>query len=120
MNRIKINEINENPYLNIKLETLLLCKDYLDEWSNVTAQEVLEYRNVGKKTLRELRKFLAMYGITLKGDIVFDNEAEKKLIMDMPTHIKEMESLLREVDRRLRWVTLKLDELHCNMLPNDK
>ncbi len=120
MNRIRTNEIYDNPYLKVGLSTLLCTYDFLDEWSTVTAEEVLSMRNVGKKSLRELRKFLAMYGICLKDDIIFDQEADKKLLVDVPNQIKEMTNLIRDVERRLRLLTCKLEELHCNMLPNDK
>jgi len=120
MNRIKTNEIYDNPYLTMKISTLLCQKDFIDEWSEVTAEEVRQFRGAGPKTLRELRKFLAMYGICLKGDIIFDKDSDRNLLIDVPNHIKEMENLLRDVDRRLRWLTGKLEELHCNMIPNNK
>lgn len=38
------------------------------ELSNKTPRELSEYRNLGKRTLREIRAFLAQYGLRLKDD----------------------------------------------------
>lgn len=120
MERIKIDDIYDNPYLSVRLHSFLYKFDYLDEWTNLTANEVLELHGIGRKNLRDIRKFLAMYGLALKDDVIFDNESDKKLLMDVPNQIKEINNLLREVDKNVRRLTDRLDQLHCNMQPNHR
>lgn len=52
--------------------------EFLDQLNKITALDLMENRNFGLKTLREVRRVLAMYGLSLRGDMVLDSEAEKK------------------------------------------
>jgi Bacterial RNA polymerase, alpha chain C terminal domain len=85
-----------------------------------TAEELLQGRNFGLYSLREVRKVLASCGFSLKGDILFDTEAEKRLVQDLPKTIKDIELVLRDLERKIRNIALQLDQLHCNMQPLDK
>ena len=90
---------------------------YLEDFQNYTAYEILKRGGVGYRTLREIRKVMAFYGLKLKGDYVCDTESEKKLIQDMPLQIKEILKDLRKLEIHVGFLCRKLDELHFNMQP---
>lgn len=108
--------------LTVRLENLLrhLGIYYLNDLEEITAHELLKYRSVGRRTLLDIRKMLASYGLRLKGDYLADSEAEKKLIQDLPKTIDEMVHSLNDLSRKVNFLCKKLDELHCNMQPLNK
>ena len=83
---------------------------------NISAEELREkYRGLGNHTIREIRILLANYGMNLKGDILCNSEDEKKLILDMPKTISEIMHVLRDVERRISFLSDKLDRIKANM-----
>lgn len=123
MNRKKLDDCPfSTRLLNFFRGLLLNGEDviYIDQLIQFTASELLEKRYIGIKGIREIRKVLASEGYSLKGDILFDSEAEKKLIQDMPKMINEISGSLRELERKISWIRDALDQLHCNMQPIEK
>jgi hypothetical protein len=91
--------------------------EYLDELVLYSAEDLLQRPSVGRFTIREVRKVLATYGLALRGDMLLDSEAEKKLIQAMPETIREIINSLRDLERKIKHMTNALDQLHCNMQP---
>lgn len=94
-----------------------LSVNYLDEVCQFTALELLGRSQFGKHTLREARKVLAMYGLSLRGDIICDSEGDKKLIQEIPNTLRNIEWDIKKICERLKYVADQLDQLHANMQP---
>lgn len=118
--RIRIDEANMSVRSMNVLYRYGYNFTYLDELKEITSEDLMSHRNVGRATLREIRKVLSIYGMALKNDILCDTDAEKRLIQDLPRQIKEIEYILRDIERRVRWISDLLDQLHCNMQPLEK
>lgn len=113
--KIRVDDLGfPNRLLSIFYENSIT---YVDELTTFTSLDILQWRKVSRGTLRDIRKILAGYGYSLKDDMLFDTESEKKIIQDMPNHINEISHSLRELERKIRWISKQLDELHCNMMP---
>lgn len=110
---VRTSNVINKIYSNITNERI----EFLDQLQEFTAEEIVSKRNIARISLREIRKVLASYGMALKGDILCDSEAEKKLIQDMPNQLKEMENILRDLQRRITHLSDHLDQLYCNMQP---
>lgn len=82
----------------------------LKQLCELTSKDVLEFRNMGKRSLRELREKLAEYALSLKDETV-DLDVKKTLIHDLPIALRKIGLQVDQVRRDLNWFRDKIDQL---------
>jgi DNA-directed RNA polymerase subunit alpha len=83
---------------------------YLDELVNVSSREMLDWKGFGKKSLYEIREFLAQRGLSLKDETV-DPVVKNMVLTELPQLIGEIKSKVDEATRELRYLSLKLEQI---------
>jgi len=91
--------------------------NYIDQLENITAEEMISWRNIGRSTIREIRKELARYGTSLKNDYVASSKEDKQVIENIPKLILEIRWEVGRLERMVRRLYETLDKLHLDMTP---
>lgn len=111
-------------HLNLSVRTYRVLKslnvEYLDQLTEKTASELMDFRNFGAYSLREVRKVLANRGLCLKHDYIASTENEKLLIQDMPRLISDLVTQTHRLIKEINFIKYKLDQLHFDMQPIEK
>lgn len=90
---------------------------YVDELEQITCEDMLSWRNVGRKSIREIRKELARYGTSLKNDYVASSKEDKEIIENIPKLISEIRLEVGRLERMVKGLYETLDKLHLDMMP---
>lgn len=93
---------------------------YVDELEQITCEEMISWRNVGRSTIREIRKELARYGTSLKNDYVASSKEDKEIIENIPKLICDIKWEVGRLEGMVKGLYETLDKLHLDMMPKEK
>jgi len=91
----------------------LLKIEYLDELKNISAKELLGFRNIGKKSVDEIRNFLARYGngMILKDDVVLSYQEQKNFVLEIKATFVNICNKIKEIQNELIFLEIKIDNI---------
>ena len=105
---LSVRAVNSLTYLGIK------TVEDLKKWS---ARDLRKQRNFGKKTLFEIRCFLAKRNLTLREEVLITEQDIKDKIKEIPSTLKEMVVQVRD----MRSILLNLEDyLERALMPYDE
>ncbi len=115
--RIRLDYSEFNPRVTNVLRNNGI--DFLDQLVNLTDVDILHFRNCGKKSLRDIKKFLADNDLCLKGQ---SNPAtiQRVLIQDLPKVLGQLREQLEKTQEDIKFFKFKLDEICTNNLERTK
>lgn len=83
----------------------------LEDLQNTSLQQLLNMDSIGKKTIKEIRKNLAMFNMCLK-DETMDPDLKMAMMVDIPQALKKIQNTLSECESQLRYLRHRIDGLH--------
>ncbi len=111
--RIRLDECEFSVRTSNILDSLNI--EYLDELKEFSAKRLLEFRNVGKKSVNEIRHFLAQYGISLQGDLLLSSQEQKHFLLGMKQTFVDISTRIKDIRSELRTLEIKLDSICTNL-----
>jgi len=111
-------EIERSPinirdaYLSRRTERILQDHgiENLNDLTQLTSRDVLSWRELGKKSLNEIREKLAFHGLALKDETV-DLDIKKTILIDLPKTLRDMKRQIDEMQNELRFFAHKIDQV---------
>ncbi len=108
------NERVELCYCELTVRTQNILRKngikYFDELVNLSSREILEWENVGKKTLYDIRNFLREHNLSLKDETINPN-VQNMILKDLPEILDGIRRNVNEAIRELRFFSFKLEQI---------
>lgn len=82
----------------------------LKQLCELASTDVLLFRNMGKRSLYELRQKLAEYGLSLRDETV-DLDIKKVIIHALPIALRKIGLQVDKIQSELHWFRDKIDQL---------
>jgi Bacterial RNA polymerase, alpha chain C terminal domain len=92
----------------------ILTLDFLMQKSSI---DLLRIQGFGKASLKEVRAFLASYGLMLRNDILVSDEAIRAQILSLPQLINDMNISIRKAEEQLRTLRCQFEafQVECEI-----
>jgi hypothetical protein len=100
----------EDCELSVRSENVLINNGikYLNELTEYTFRDVLSFRQIGKKSIQEIRTKLAFYELSFK-DESLDLDLRKTILIDLPKILREMKEKLNQMKDELRFFSNRIE-----------
>lgn len=106
-------EINDIEF-SIRTTNLLRlngCKTLFDI-TKFTSKEILSWRNMEKKSLREIRERLNEHGLCLKDETIITDEVVLKQLLDIPKIFRTTQLQIDEMTKSLKNIQYYLEHIN--------
>lgn len=108
--QFKIDDI----VFSVRTDNLLMsngCKTLVDI-TKLTSKEILSWRNMGKKSLEEIRCKLAENGLCLKDETIITDETILRQLVDIPKVFIKTQQQISEIQKTLRNLQYYLEHIN--------
>lgn len=83
---------------------------YEHQLTSLSLKEVFKWKNVGKISINEIRRYLAKRDLSLKDEIV-NLDIKKMILEDLPGILRAIDKQVNEATHELRYFSYKLQQI---------
>lgn len=111
MNEDKRLEIDWS-HLPYRVENVLKIHgiEYIDQLVQLSSRQLLEWRNFGKKSINDIRRYLAKNNLSLKDETI-NPDVQKMILKDIPAILDKIRTQVEDSCRELRYLSFKLEQI---------
>jgi len=91
----------------------------IDQLVKLSTRELLQWRNFGKKSINDIRRYLAKYDLSLKDETV-NPDVQKMILKDIPAILDKIRTQVEDSCRELRYLSFKLEQISTEARNLDK
>lgn len=83
---------------------------YVDELPKLSSREIIGWRNCGKKSLDDIRSFLAKRDLSLKDESI-NPDVQNMILKDLPGILDNIRKQVEEAVAEMRYFSFKLEQI---------